>query len=113
MNLIDLLDPDFDGAMARDIAAIRDGHSAPCEDDCETLLRSLYTCPDESAHEGGSPLNFRPSRHRMDDSTFNSVERPDDIDRQIQKAMIEGLEAEDRARNFYGDAYLARFAKDL
>ena len=36
----------------------RNARSAPCEDDCESLMYA-FRCPDESEHEEGSPLNLR------------------------------------------------------
>jgi hypothetical protein len=91
MNLIDLLDPDHDGAMARDLRSIRSNHSGVDEQDSETIGECLYTCPDESDHENGSPLNFSSSLSRC---YFNRLERPADIDSQIKKAFQEGCAAD-------------------
>ena len=91
MNLIDLLDPDHDGAMARDLRSIRSNHSGVDEQDAETIGECLYSCPDESDHENGSPLNFT-SHHSRDVEArcFNRLERPADIDNQIRKAFQDG-----------------------
>ena len=91
MNLIDLLDPDHDGAMARDLRSIRSNHCGVDEQDSETIGECLYTCPDESDHENGSPLNFNTKLLRdVEARYFNRLERPADIDVQIKKAFQEG-----------------------
>ena len=48
--------------MARRNLRFDNDRSGPCEDDWETNFRNLL--PDESEHEGGSPLNFKYTNNR-------------------------------------------------
>ena len=100
MNLIDLLDPNHDGAQARDARDAREGHYGLDEQDEEVIAAMLYTCPDESDHEHGSPLNFT-SDHPRDarERCFNRLERAADIDIQIRKAFQDGDAARAEAKH--------------
>lgn len=52
-----------------------------CEDDCEVTAPYIGILPDESEHEGGSPLRFHP------DYEFEGQQA---IDQQIQEALLKG-----------------------
>lgn len=55
MGFLDLFGEDTSN-IARILEA--DRRSGPCEDDCETTCPFIGILPEESDHEGGSPLDF-------------------------------------------------------
>ena len=59
--------------------------SGPCEDDAESTTELMLYLPEESDHEGGSPIdiNYRQENHRLDSEAF--------IDSQIQEAYKIGF----------------------
>lgn len=75
MNLIDLLDDSHDGYQARTFAEERERRHGVTEDDDSVIAASLYIMPEESEHEGGSPLNFGTDGRRSAGSYFRSLEK--------------------------------------
>jgi hypothetical protein len=58
MNIyLDICNPESDEILKRRNAQDSD-RSRVCEDDSEYTTQFMLICPDESDHEGGSPLNF-------------------------------------------------------
>lgn len=54
----DDIDPNHAGYLQRALAAERDKRYGLAEDDDRKIAPYIGICPDESDHEGGSPLDF-------------------------------------------------------
>ena len=92
MNLIDLLDPDHDGFQARTFSEEREHRHGLTDSDDAVIAAALYIMPEESEHEGGSPLNFAPGMHSRDffDWHWNSISNDRSIAAAIDQACRMG-----------------------